>query len=503
MTNASLNVPRKESHAAGWLCFGLVAVAALILVGIPALVSLLLSFQEYSPARGVFGSPFVGLENYVHVFDPSLFMILVRNSLVQTLLGAFLPLIPALLAGWGASQIRSRSLCFGLAGILLLPAFLPDITYVVFLVRLLPVEWKMQPALFPLLYMVSAGAKTFGLAAFFAAIGGRLALEKGRGSFSGALAGTGLMALAGLMGLFSPDAGLVSQLYNPMVYEAADNFGTYMFRAGMQQMNFSSGAAVWVTGVVLQIIPAVIACILGAVLYKKHLARSEAVAASSGGAGAIGGVFAILAAVMALVVCGFSLGFQQAQEYSGAFFNSLLTAIIATVVGVVFLAVFGYGMTTGFGGAAFLLTAVMILLGQNVIGNYLIVRALQMPNTRFPLVLGQLLQPVLLLGIGFLCAAECGRFPAVGRFFRAALPYLVVFGGLIFAGTWGDAYGETIYLSDSNHWGVSVLARQSILSGEGGAAGNLYTLLTALVPLAVGILCAALLAVLQGKKAEE
>ncbi len=501
MTNA--NMQQRTNRSVGWLCFGLAAVAVLIFLGIPAIISFLLSFQAYSPVSGIFGSAFVGLENFSRIFQSFVFPQLVRNALVQTLMGAFLPLIPALFAGWGVAQMRSRRLCFGLAGILLLPAFLPDITYVVFLVRLLPVEWKMQPALFPLLYMVSAGAKTFGLAAFFAAIGGRLALEKGRGSFSGALAGTGLMALAGLMGLFSPDAGLVSQLYNPMVYEAADNFGTYMFRAGMQQMNFSSGAAVWVTGVVLQIIPAVIACILGAVLYKKHLARSEAVAASSGGAGAIGGVFAILAAVMALVVCGFSLGFQQAQEYSGAFFNSLLTAIIATVVGVVFLAVFGYGMTTGFGGAAFLLTAVMILLGQNVIGNYLIVRALQMPNTRFPLVLGQLMQPVLLLGIGFLCAAECGRFPAAGRFFRAALPYLLVFGGLIFANTWGDAYGETIYLSDSNHWGVSVLARQSILSGEGGATGNLYTLLTALVPLAVGILCAALLAVLQGKKAEE
>ncbi len=501
MTNA--NVQQRTNRSVGWLCFGLAAAAVLIFLGIPAIISFLLSFQAYSPVSGILGSPFVGLENYVHVFDPSLFMILVRNSLVQTLLGAFLPLIPALLAGWGASQIRSRSLCFGLAGILLLPAFLPDITYVVFLVRLLPVEWKMQPALFPLLYMVSAGAKTFGLAAFFAAIGGRLALEKGRGSFSGALAGTGLMALAGLMGLFSPDAGLVSQLYNPMVYEAADNFGTYMFRAGMQQMNFSSGAAVWVTGVVLQIIPAVIACVLGGLLFKKHLAKSGDAAVPSAGIGVVGLVFAALALVAAAAVCVVSFGTSWAEGYPGAVLNSLLTAIIATVVGVVFLAVFGYGMTTGFGGAAFLLTAVMILLGQNVIGNYLIVRALQMPNTRFPLVLGQLMQPVLLLGIGFLCAAECGRFPAAGRFFRAALPYLLVFGGLIFANTWGDAYGETIYLSDSNHWGVSVLARQSILSGEGGATGNLYTLLTALVPLAVGILCAALLAVLQGKKAEE
>lgn len=501
MTNA--NMQQRTNRSVGWLCFGLAAAAVLIFLGIPAIVSFLLSFQSYSPVSGIFGSAFVGLENFSSLFQSFAFPRLVRNALVQTLLGAFLPLIPALLAGWGASQIRSRRLCFGLAGILLLPVFLPDITYVFFLFRVLPFEMLSEGAYFPFLYMLSAGMKTFGFAAFFAAIGGRLALEKGRGSFSGALAGTGLMALVGLMGLFSPDAGLVTQLYNPMVYETADNFGTYMFRAGMQQMSFSSGAAVWVTGVVLQIIPAVIACVLGGFLFKRHFAKSGNSTVPSGSIGVMGFVFAALALAAVVAVCVVSFGTRWAGENLTPILSSLLTAVIATVIGIVFLAVLGYGMTAGFGGASFWLTAVIVLLGQNSIGNYLVARMLEALNTRLPLIAEQLLQPVLLLGIGFLCAAECGRFPAAGRFFRAALPYLLVFGGLIFADTWGDAYGETIYLSDSNHWGVSVLARQSILSGEGGATGNLYTLLTALVPLAVGILCASLLAVLQGKKAEE
>lgn len=93
----------------------------LIFLGIPAIISFLLSFQAYSPVSGIFGSAFVGLENFSSLFQSFAFPQLVRNALVQTLLGAFLPLIPALFAGWGAAQMRSRRLCFGLAGILLLP----------------------------------------------------------------------------------------------------------------------------------------------------------------------------------------------------------------------------------------------------------------------------------------------------------------------------------------------------------------------------------------------
>ena len=74
-----------------------------------------------------------------------------------------------------------------------------------------------------------------------------------------------------------------------------------------------------------------------------------------------------------------------------------------------------------------------------------------------------------------------------------------VFGGLLFARTWGDAYGEQIYVVNETQRGVSQLARQYSLNGQ---TGSIFAALTALVPLMIGVLSAVLFSVLQGKPAE-
>lgn len=492
----------KENRAAGWICFVLVAAAAAVLFVVPAFVTFLLSFQNYSPPHGLFESPWVGLDNYRRVFESSAFPILLRNSLVQSLLGGLVPLVPAFLAGWAAAQVRSRGLCFGLAGLLLLPAFLPGISYCILLMGTLPVEVKTSAAWFPFLYLAAAGMKTFGFAAFLAAVSGWLAREHQRSAFSGALAGTGIMAAAGLMNLFSPDTSLVTELYNPLVYEGADNLGTYTFRTGFQQAAFSSSSAAWMIRVLLQLLPAVLACILGSLLLKHYFAlpaRSES--RENANAGVFGWIFALLAVAAAIAVCAGSFGTAGAEgPLFSAVAQSLLTAVLSAAAGVVMLAVSGYGMTAGFGGPALVLTAVMFLLAQNTVGNFLIVRILGAVNTRLPVLAQNLLSPALPLALAFLCVQACGgRIRVPGQFVRTAFPYLLVFGGLLFARAWGDSYGEMIYLTDSGRLGISTLARQYNQSGQ---PGSIFAALTALVPLMIGVLCAALFSALQRKPAE-
>lgn len=492
----------KEKRLAGWLCFALAAVAAAVLLGIPAFVTFLLSFQNYSPAQGLFGSPWVGLVHYRQVFGGSAFPMLLRNSLVQSLLGGLAPLMPAFFAGWAVAQVRSQRLGCGLAGLLLLPSFLPGISYCVLFVGILPVEVTASAAWFPVLYLAAAGMKTFGFAAFLAAVSGRLAREHQRSALSGALAGTGVMAAVGLMNLFSPDAGLVTELYNPLVYEAADNLGTYIYRTGLQQAAFSSSSAVWMIRVLFQLLPAVLACVLGALLLKRYFAlpvRPEG--RQDGGAGVFGWIFALLAAVAAIAVCAGSFGTGGAEgPLLFSMLQSLLTAVLSAAAGVLLLSVFGYGMAVGFGAPALALTAAMFLLAQNTIGGFLIARAVGAYNTHLPVLAGNLLSPALALALAFLCVQACGgRTQTPGQFFRTALPYLLVFGGLLFARTWGDAYGEQIYVVNETQRGVSQLARQYSLNGQ---TGSIFAALTALVPLMIGVLSAVLFSVLQGKPAE-
>ena len=85
----------------GFLFLALAGVLALIFFGVPALYTLVTSFKEFSPMRGLWGSPFVGLQNYVRLFADAKFGLLLCNSLVLSLLGGIVPLLPAFLRDGG------------------------------------------------------------------------------------------------------------------------------------------------------------------------------------------------------------------------------------------------------------------------------------------------------------------------------------------------------------------------------------------------------------------
>lgn len=75
---------------------------------------LIISFQEYRPFLGILGSPWVGFEHFVRLFTEDTFFMLLRNTLVLSLLLMLIsfpvPIVLALLLNELRSKIFQRSL---------------------------------------------------------------------------------------------------------------------------------------------------------------------------------------------------------------------------------------------------------------------------------------------------------------------------------------------------------------------------------------------------------
>ena len=83
-----MNTLSSRKSSAWTILLVLVTLASLV----PALFSLILSLIQYQPARGLFGSPFAGLQHYAQIVSSFAFTRVVANSFLLWLvsLGAAL-----------------------------------------------------------------------------------------------------------------------------------------------------------------------------------------------------------------------------------------------------------------------------------------------------------------------------------------------------------------------------------------------------------------------------
>jgi putative aldouronate transport system permease protein len=237
---------------------------------------MLISFQDYSPARGILGSKWIGLDNFTGFFTDYQFFRLIRNTL---LLSAYLiifsfpaPLILALLI----NELRSRSYKKVVQTISYLPHFISLVVVCGLIVDFTSsagvinqvlgffgapaVTFLMRPERFRGIFVVSDIWQHVGWSSiiYLAALSGidpglyEAAIIDGAGRFRQMLSVTLPSLLPTITVLFIMRIGNIMSvgyekvilLYNPTIYETADIISSFIYRRGLLNADYGFSTAV-------------------------------------------------------------------------------------------------------------------------------------------------------------------------------------------------------------------------------------------------------------------
>lgn len=250
------------------------------------MTGVIMAFQDYSPTLGIMGSPWVGFKHFINFFTNDYFWRLLRNtikiSLSSLIFGFPMPLIIAL----ALNEVRNKAFLRGVQTITYMPHFISLVVMVGLLkefvaptgiigkifVALTGNELSMlsYPKWFVPLYVASniwqgAGWDSILYLAALAGIDMEL-YEACKIDGGGRVRQLISVTLPGIMptfitllilrlgGILSVGSEKIILMYSPMTYETADVISSYIYRMGLQGMQWSPGAAIGIFNSVINIV---------------------------------------------------------------------------------------------------------------------------------------------------------------------------------------------------------------------------------------------------------
>lgn len=237
---------------------------------------IVMAFQDFQPAAGIFKSPFIGLDNFKYMFELSEVSAVFKNTLVIALgkiIGNLLvPLIFALLL----NELKVKRLVKPIQTIVYLPHFLSWVILSGIMLQLFsyngainnlfeflglePLLVFQDAKLFRNFIVASDVWKGFGFNSiiYIAALTGidpmlyEAAATDGAGrwrrlwhiTLPGIRSTIVLLAILSLGGILNAGFDQIYNLYNPLVYSTGDIIDTYAYRISFQQLNFSMGTTI-------------------------------------------------------------------------------------------------------------------------------------------------------------------------------------------------------------------------------------------------------------------
>jgi putative aldouronate transport system permease protein len=237
----------------------------------------IIGFKDYSPGKGIWGSNWVGFEHFEHFFKGFYFLRLLRNtiliSLYSILFGFPIPILFALLLNEFKDGLFKRTI----QTISYLPHFISLVVVCGMIVNFLSpqngiinivlemvtgnkINFLNDSKWFRFIYVASGVWQEFGwnsiiYLAALSAIDSNL-YEAAKIDGAGRLKQLWHISLPGIKGtiitlliltlgnLMSVGFEKIILLYNPSTYETADVISTYVYRMGLQSMQYSFSAAV-------------------------------------------------------------------------------------------------------------------------------------------------------------------------------------------------------------------------------------------------------------------
>ena len=214
----------------------------------------IIAFQNYTTAKGILGSKFVGLENFVDFLTNYKFFSLLKNTLVINLLGLLIthpaPIILALLL----NEVRNAKFKKTVQTITYMPYFISSVVMagmiLVFVsndgilngVRamfgLKPIAYMTCPQYFPWIYTVSDVWQSMGWNSIIY-IAAMLHV-----TLPGIATTVVLLLIIRIGQMLTVGYERIILLYNPSIYETADVISTYVYRRGLIDGDYSYSTAV-------------------------------------------------------------------------------------------------------------------------------------------------------------------------------------------------------------------------------------------------------------------
>jgi putative aldouronate transport system permease protein len=237
---------------------------------------LVMAFQNFNPGKGIFGSPWVGLDNFKYMFQLNDSKTIFFNTAYIAILKIIFKLIIPLLVALMINELRINILKRGIQTIVYLPHFLSwvilagimldvfsyhgPINTVLTALGNKPILFFARAELFPTLVVGSDVWKEFGFTAviYLAALTGinpelyEAAAIDGANRFQRIINITIpgistiiiLMLVLSLRDVLNANFDQIFNLYNPLVYSTGDIVDTWVYRSGLLQMQYGLATAV-------------------------------------------------------------------------------------------------------------------------------------------------------------------------------------------------------------------------------------------------------------------
>lgn len=247
----------------------------LVLFSIVPMGGILMAFQDYNPGSGLFGSPWVGLAHFEYLFQLSDAFEIFRNTIVIAVLkilgNLFFPLVFALLLNELRIKVRKK----GIQTISYLPHFLSwvilggimfdmfslsgPVNQLIAAAGGKPIAFFAKPEIFTWLVVFSDVWKEFGYNAIFylaaltaiseslyesASIDGATRWQQlWTITIPGIQTTVILLAALSLGNVLNAGFDQIFNLYNPVVYSTGDIIDTWVYRAGLIDLQYSLATA--------------------------------------------------------------------------------------------------------------------------------------------------------------------------------------------------------------------------------------------------------------------
>ena len=248
-----------------------------ILFAYMPMYGLVIAFKDYSPGRGIWGSPWVGLEHFKHFFGGFFFWRLFRNTLLISIYGIIwgfpVPIMFALLLNEFKDGVFKRTI----QTISYLPHFISLVVICGMIVNFLSpqngvvnillekltggrINFLTDAKWFRTIYISSGIWQSFGWNSiiYLAALSGidpnlyEAAKIDGAGrlrqiwhiSLPGIQATVIVLFILSVGNIMSVGFEKIILLYKPTTYETADVISTYVYRVGLLNAQYSFSAAV-------------------------------------------------------------------------------------------------------------------------------------------------------------------------------------------------------------------------------------------------------------------
>ena len=261
-----------------WLFLAMIApgMIFLLIFSYAPMFGLIMAFQDFVPARGFLGSDFVGLDNFIYIFNlPDIWQVTYNTVFIavgKIVLNTIIPIIFAILL----NEIRVKWMKKTMQTIVYLPHFLSCVILASVILNLFNLDGTVNQvlqslgldrinflgsnAVFPHLLIWTDVWKGFGYNSiiFLAAItsidpglyeaatmDGASWLQRVKHvTIPGMMSFIILMTILALPGILSAGFDQVYNLYSPPVYASGDVLDTYIYRIGLIGRDYSLGAAV-------------------------------------------------------------------------------------------------------------------------------------------------------------------------------------------------------------------------------------------------------------------